>query len=173
MEIEGYKVIHNNKKKGQGGIIIGVRADMKNLMMEIDRRNEEFGSFWVIISNKITKIRAGCIYAPQESRTGKEVFEDMYKHIKEHVQEAKKRDEKVLITGDLNCKIGNVIKGNKEEVTKSGKIFKDMIKNQELTILNSSKKCVGKWTRIEGETKSILDYIIVGENERHPDYYGN
>ena len=41
-----------------------------------------------------------------------------------------------------------------------------MIKNQELTILNSSRKCVGKWTRIEGESKSILDYIIVDENEK-------
>ena len=30
-----------------------------------------------------------------------------------------------------------------------------MIKEQELTIINSHKKCKGVWTRIEGEKKSI------------------
>ena len=84
----------------------------------------------------------------------------MYKHIREHVQEAKKKDEKILITGDFNCKIGTTIKGNREEVSKSGKILKEMILKQELTILNTSPKCEGKWTRIEGETKTILEYVI-------------
>ena len=35
-----------------------------------------------------------------------------------------------------------------------------MVLKQELTILNKSPKCEGKWTRIEGETKTILEYLI-------------
>ena len=59
---------------------------------------------------KVTKLRIGCIYAPQESRAKKEVFEDMYEHIKGHIQEARKRGERILITGDFNGKIGSSIK---------------------------------------------------------------
>ena len=160
VEIEGYTVVPKNNKKGKGGILIGIRKDLDHLMIEIDRQTEEFESLWVLVSNKVTKIRIGCIYAPQESRTGKEVFESMYKHIRGHVQEAKKKEEKILLTGDFNCKIGNTIKGNREEVSKSGKILKEMVLKQELTILNKSPKCEGKWTRIEGETKTILEYLI-------------
>ena len=46
--------------------------------MEIDKKTEEYESLWVLISNGITKIRVGCIYAPQESRTpGMKVYNEM------------------------------------------------------------------------------------------------
>ena len=41
-----------------------------------------------------------------------------------------------------------------------------MVKSQNLKILNSSKKCTGLWTRVEGVKKSVLDYMIIEtENE--------
>ena len=166
VDIQGYKFIPKNNKKGKGGILVGVREDLKHLILEIDRMTEGFEALWIILSNKVTKIRIGCIYAPQECRTGEEVFEAMYKHIQDHVVEARKKGEKVLITGDFNGKIGDVIEGNKDVVTKkSGKLLKELVSTQDLKILNSSPKCEGKWTRIEGETKSILDYIIVNAND--------
>ena len=81
------------------------------------------------------------------------------------MEEAKKKGEKLIITGDLNCKVGNLIDGNRKDVTKSGPLLKAMISKHKLKILNSAPQCEGKWTRIEGEQKSILDYVIVNENE--------
>ena len=38
-----------------------------------------------------------------------------------------------------------------------------MVKSNKLTILNASEKCEGIWTREEGKSKSVLDYMIINE----------
>ena len=61
-----------------------------------------------------------------------------------------------------------MIEGNKEEVSKSGKLLINLITEQNMALLNKNKKCQGKWTRISGKEKSILDYsIILEEDEKY------
>ena len=55
--------------------------------------------------------------------------------------------------GDMNCKIFDLIDGNKEERSKEGNIRIKMIKENNMIILNS----LGKWTRSSGMEKSIID----------------
>ena len=168
VEIEGYKFFYNSNKQGQGGIIIGVKKELGGITIETERVLGEYQSLWVRIDNSRNKINIGCIYAPQESRTKIGVFREMYEHINKRINKAKHDDEKIVITGDFNAKIGNMIKGNREEVTKSGKLLKKMAMEQELSILNSINKCRGKWTRISGKEKSIIDYVMVfQEDERY------
>ena len=77
------------------------------MSFEIDLVNDKFEALWININNGYDiKLRVGCIYAPQESRNDLQVFKEMYKHIKEHVIEAKTRNERIIILGDFNCKIG-------------------------------------------------------------------
>ena len=76
----------------------------------------------------------------------------------------------MFLTGDFNAKIGTNIIGNKEEITKSGKILMQMVLQQDLTILNASDKCTGTWTRISGEEKAVLDYAFVMQSD---EYYIN
>ena len=57
--------------------------------------------------------------------------------------------------------MGKIIKGNHEEVTKGGKILIEMMNSKKLKLINSMDKCKGKWTRIEGGKKSIIDYMII------------
>ena len=49
--------------------------------------------------------------------------------------------------GDMNCKTGDLIDGNKEEISKGGKIMMKMIKENNMIILNSLEKFIGKCTR--------------------------
>ena len=119
---------------GKGGIIIGIHEKIKHMGIEIDKYSKEFESLWVNISNNVNKIKIGCIYAPQESRTDITIYQKMYKHIKSHILESAKKGEKIFMTGDYNCKIGDYILGNKEEVSKSGKLLKEMVLEQNLTI---------------------------------------
>ena len=70
-----------------------------------------------------------------------------------------------MIVGDFNCKIGKHIANNKEEVSKYGKIFLKMVKQHEFAILNTHSKCVGTWTRIEGNKKSAIDYVITSKDD--------
>ena len=65
------------------------------------------------------------------------MFLKEYEHI---LMQRKKGRKYFFITGDFNCKIGDKIEGNKTEITKSGKIFKQMILEHNLKIVNSSRK---------------------------------
>ena len=55
---------------------------------------------------------------PQESRTNLSTLKEIYKEIEVEIDKANKNGESTLILGDFNCKVGNYIKNNKEEVTK-------------------------------------------------------
>ena len=67
----------------------------------------------------------------------------------------------------MNCKICDLIDGNKEEISKGGKIKIKIIKENNMIILNSLEKCRGKWTRNSGREKSIIDYIMIGEEDEN------
>ena len=43
-------------------------------------------------------------------------------------------EQQIIVWGDMNCKICDLIDGNKEEISKGGKI---MIKENNMIILNS------------------------------------
>ena len=76
-------------------------------------------------------------------------------------------EQHIIVMGDMNCKIGDLIDGNKEEISKGGKIMIKIIKENNMIILNSLEKCRGKWTISSGRAKSIIDYIMIGEEDEN------
>ena len=46
----------------------------------------------------------------------------------------------IIVMGDINCKTGDLIDGNKEEISKGGKTMIKMIKENNMIILNSLEK---------------------------------
>ena len=93
------------------------------------------------------------------------------KSIKSKISEAKQNNEKVVVVGDFNAKIGKHIHGNTDEISKSGKILLEMCIENEMTIVNKlNKNRQNIWTRIENNQKSIIDYALVfQENENFVD----
>ena len=167
--INNYTFINNNNKKGKGGVSIGIRKDIFHLCCEISRETKEYEMLWIKISNnKNINIRIGNIYAPQENKTKKATIEKMYEQIGKNKIEADKANENFLVVGDFNCKIGNKIKNNKEEVTEFGKILLKTATENDIMIINTHEKCQGLWTWIEGSKKSVIDYVLTSEeNKEH------
>ena len=95
----------------------------------------------IIIDHKRIEIKIGMIYAPQETRTKVKDIERMYKKIEKHVVEAEEEGQKLVIVGDLNCKIGKEIKGKREEVSPGGRKLLNLIKENSLMIVNAHEKC--------------------------------
>ena len=152
IQIDNYEFINNSNKKGKGGVSIGIRKDILHFCSEITRDTQEYETIWIkITNNKNINIRLGNIYAPQENKTKKKTIEKMYENIASNRIEAEKENENFMVVGDFNCKIGNKIKNNKEEVSDFGKNFLKTVEDQELEIINSNEKCKGLWTRIEKE----------------------
>ena len=69
--------------------------------------------------------------------------------------------------GDFNCRVG--ISANKEhdgEISKGGKILLKMAKKYELCVVNKEELCTGTWTRILGEERSAIDFVLIRDDDR-------
>jgi exonuclease III len=161
MSLEGYKIFRNDRDSMGGGSLIAVSEAIDSICTEVDKEKEGGETFWLTIDNTRIKIRLGVIYAPQESRNKIPVYKKLYKRIENQIEEAKERAQKLLILGDFNCKVGEAIKNNKSEISKSGKLLTKMIEKENLCLINSLDVCDGLWTRVEGECRSVLDYVLM------------
>ena len=94
-------------------------------VVEVHKYNNIGQSLWISLDNN--KITIRIIYAPQESRTLKQELNEMYKDIESQISMAEEKQQKLLLIGDLNCKVGNLITGNTEQVTKGDRILMKMI----------------------------------------------
>ena len=160
IELKNYEIIRNDREAGGGGVLIAIKKEMKSIVIEDGTCKETTDTLWIRIYNKKEDIRLGVIYNPQESKTTKEDLNKLYKNIEKQVQATIHSKQKLLIVGDFNCKIGTIIDGNKEEVTVGGKILRKMMIENKLTVVNSLKCTKGLWTREQGDSKSIIDFVI-------------
>ena len=66
--------------------------------------------------------------------------------------------------------MGRIIDGNKDEVTKGGKMLIEMMNKKGMVIANNHEACKGRWTRVASkkgeEQRSIIDYVIYGKEQK-------
>ena len=122
-DIQGYtiKTPQNKRNENWGGILFAIREEFEN-QVQIKSENNEVAEilFMQIICGPET-LTLGLVYAPQENQTTVEEMDAMYKYIEEEINRAKMENHILILGGDFNCKIGEIIKGNKKEVTKGGR----------------------------------------------------
>ena len=161
-QLQGYaEPFRNDRNQDGGGVMLLVKKELEYITVEVKKTSEHLESLWVLINNNKVKLKIGVVYFPQEQEQD---LKEIYKIIKEQVQESGKNDESVMIVGDFNCKVGKEIKENHKVVTKGGRKLKKFVEKEGLKIINSLENCSGVWTRDEKGVKSILDYVIA-DNE--------
>ena len=166
IKIPGYKIFRNDGTNNSKGILIAVKKSIKNITIEVNKYNAIGQMLWVLIQGINRKVRVGVIYGPQENTTPNNDLKILYSKIKEQVEIAEEESQQVLLIGDFNAKIGNLIQGNKDTITKSGRHLKRIVEKQRLKIINADKsKCRGIWTREQGKEKSVIDYVITNSQQ--------
>ena len=114
-------------------------------------------------TQKYKEKKLGAIYAPQENVTPNNELKLMYEDIREQMKIGKEEEKQILIIEDFNAKIGEAIESNKTQVTKRGRQLLKLASRENMIILNTVKeKYKGVWTRVQGEEKSIIDYVLTG-----------
>ena len=103
---------------------------------------------------------SGCF--PQRNERN---LKEIYKVIKQQIKEAGENEELVFIVGDLNCKVGGEVKGNRNKASKGGKKLLKFVEKEGMALVNSKDICKGTWTREEGGKKSVLDYVRINKEE--------
>ncbi|MCH2406130.1 MAG: endonuclease/exonuclease/phosphatase family protein [Nitrosopumilus sp.] len=147
IEIEGYEIRRRERKTEGGGVLIAYREEIKNIINVVREVEEDCEMLWMKINNQVNKIRIGIIYMPQEDSTTYNKLKNIYSVIEEEIRTAFNNKEKLLIMGDLNCKVGNNIPNNNAKVTKGGRLLLKLVKKYNLSIVNAEACCQGLWTR--------------------------
>jgi hypothetical protein len=71
------------------------------------------------------------------------------------------KEGEVLVTGDFNARIGKMGGENGEEkVNWSGRVMMSLVEECGLEVCNGRSDCEGRWTRVQGERRSVIDYVL-------------
>ena len=167
IQIDGYEIFRNDRiTGGGGGILVALKKDLRGITVREDEKGKQITeSMWLRINNGKVDVKLGVVYNPQESKTSKMVQRAIYKEIEDEVQMAIVRKQKLILLGDMNCKVGECIKGNRKEITVGGKFMMKMMKENNLILVNSMELTNGIWTREEKGAQSIIDYIIIRRDD--------
>ena len=144
-KIDGYTILRKDRNGEGGGVMLVIKDCISALVVDKDITHGE--SMWVSVNNGRVNIRIGVVYNPQGSRVNKEMLQKVYDDMDQQIQCAKAKHQHILLIGDMNCRVGDAVRGNKPEVTVGGKMLKKMVKNNNLIIVNDVEECQGTWTR--------------------------
>ena len=159
INIDGYSIIRSDRDNMGGGCMIAYRKEIHNLVTVLDVvGNEKHECTWITVGNHIAKIKLGVIYMPGEETLNDDINK-AYTEIEDEINKLK-QNEDIFICGDFNAKLK--IKDQNE--SSAGKILNSFVKRNKLCVMNYSDKCHGYWTRVEGASKSVIDYIITSSD---------
>ena len=164
-QIDGYKIKRVDREKEGGGVLFAYKKEFENMVTVVMEEKEEVEMLWIKLNNGVVVVRFGIVYMPQEDAKTVKEQQKIFGLMKEQIEAAIRLNEIVVLMGDFNCKVGKTIPSNTDKVTKGGKILKKMLEKYNLCLVNSESICKGTWTRIEGEEKSILDYVITRKED--------
>ena len=75
--------------------------------------------------------------------------------------------ESLILIGDLNAHVGDLVPNNKEKVSHGGQLLRDFVQNSDYVLVNSTEKTVsGPFTRVDPADPnklSALDLCIVSQ----------
>ena len=157
--IPGYKNFRLNRNTRAGGVAIYFKKELK---IDLIKKNPECETVWVKVSGD-TDLVIGGTYSPCEGSVPEANISDFVRELEKDFAEIKVENKHILIVGDLNAHMGNDedgILGNNNKIGVNGKEYRRFIKERQLILCNSTSKCQGLWTRVEGEKKSILDLTL-------------
>ena len=161
-------MISNGRNKDGGGVLIAVLDVFAKITVEVSRTKEVYESLWVVINNGKVNVKIGVVYLPQEKPLSDKELTDVYNLISTEIRKGKEKDQSIIVAGDFNCRVGEAkVKGTLESESKGGKKLLAMIEKEKMILTNASDKCNGLWTREERGKRSVIDFIIMEEDDEH------
>ncbi len=158
--IDGYKNHRLNRQTRAGGVIVYYKEDLD---VKLVKKNKECETVWIKICGEEDLVLGG-VYSPCEDNVStKEISEFVRELEKDYAEIRNNITDNIMMVGDFNAHVGNDedgIAGNNERIGRNGHEYRRFIKERRLILGNNTCKCFGKWTRVEGEKKSILDLTL-------------
>lgn len=165
VKIPGYQVFEKIRTdKGGGGLLMAADLNINPMLIGSDT-DDEVEVMMIQVSTGHHKKRIINGYRPQEDDDNMEILRFWGKVVTEIIN-SKDNDCMTIIQLDANAKVGNeTIKNDPHTMTRNCKILVDILKRQNMTLLNAMNICTGTITRERladnNVEKSVIDYVIV------------
>ena len=105
------------------------------------------------------------IYGQQECRIHKDTIEKHWNELLEVISQVEARQELLVIIGDANRAVGNVIPLNDTKVSYGGQMIRTLLDTDKYVLVNGTDKVIGGPATRENPanptSKSALDLVIV------------
>lgn len=169
VNIDGFKWVGKNRT-GKGGGGIGFLVSNNYDIVDDDMfhsKQDEFERLWI----KVRFGRDSCInlavaYFPVEG-TDPSLTDELYNQILSEIiqiEENGDTNENILVMGDFNARIGDVIPFGDPVRNSNGIKFLEFCDDAQLSIMNCSRKCKGKITWFRNQHSSTIDYVLASDN---------
>ena len=164
VKLDGYVIFEKNREGLGGGLLTAVVRDLEPVLISDGGEENEI----LVVQANVGKhkIRIINAYGPQEDEAEKSL--SFWQQLEAETISADDENCLTLIQLDANAKVGpEIIQNDPNFQSNNGVLLLEMIKRQNLFLLNASDLCQGKITR-HRVTKnsiemSIIDYVIVCE----------
>ena len=112
-----------------------------------------------------TAINVINIYGNQECRSSREEIVKNWNDIVEEIRKIEAKSERLVLVGDFNRKVGDIIEGNDAKVSFGGSLVRQFLEDGKYVLLNATNKVIGgPWTRVsrsDTQSKSAIDFVVV------------
>ena len=172
LEINGYKCFNRNRRhKNMGGVATLVRKSEANDVLKVSEGSDDNEYLVTRHSQFLVPINIIIVYGEQETRYKAEDIEKKWDEVMAEVKKVEAREEAVIVLGDFNKAVGDVIPGNNEKISFGGGLVRKFLDTDKYILVNSSVKANGgPYTRYEPNApddqtrKSALDLVIISRN---------
>jgi exonuclease III len=163
--VEHYRRFCRKRTVGEkqgGGIAIFVHNKIKCWEWEAGNNDGlvDNESLWVTLQLGGIELAICGVYMATNSGVQSSVWNNHIRDVLEaDMQQLAGEGKHILMLGDFNAHIAAL--GGKEDA--EGRVTKDWLRENNLSILNTEQCCRGLWTWMRGESKSVIDFAVGDE----------
>ena len=88
--------------------------------------------------------------------------------IHQQIRKIKAKGESIILLGDMNAHVGDLVQGNKSNISFGGKLIREFLEDDDFVLLNAAKVSTGgPFTRVDPVNESclsLLDLCIVSSD---------
>ena len=166
VKIPGCRIVTSRKSVGQNVCIILRNDIMNEKIIKLYEPNEIANMIGIRIELMNSGIRIYTAHLKQQSTNSREELIDQFEEVRKQFCFANSCEEGIIMILDSNVHVGGeVIRGCQDKQDWGGKILIDIIKKENLVLMNAEDLCSGIITRVDPRNGkgTTLDLIIVNK----------
>ena len=163
IKIEGCRCIPSRKPIGQNVCIILRKNLASSNIMKLYEPNEVANMLGIRVELMNTGLRVYTAHLKQQSTNSRDDIRDQFEEVRKQFKYANSCEEGIVMVFDANVHVGDtIIKGCTDKQDWGGKLIRDIIKEENLVLVNAADVCTGVITRVDPRNGngSTIDLVV-------------